>query len=134
MTTNFNKNVSTAMVLLDLEKAFDTVWHQGLICKLSEFNFPLYLIKITQSYLRDRTFIVTANGTQSNEQHIEAGVPQGFILGPLYILYYVNDIPSIEGTRRSLFADDTSLYAASWSTRKALHELQEFTNLVIQIL
>lgn len=92
------------MVLLDLEKDFDTVWHEGLIYKLSELNFPIHLIKITQSYLRDRKFVVTANGTQYNKQSIEAGA----------------------------LADDTALYAASRSTRKVLHKLQEFRNLVIQ--
>lgn len=57
----FNKNLTTGLVLLDLEKAFDSVWHDGLVYKLSKFKHPKYLIKIILSYLQDRKAFVTFN-------------------------------------------------------------------------
>ena len=96
------------MIVLDLEKAFDTVWHHGLIFKLSKFNLPNYLIKIIQNYLKDRKFIVTTNREKSKTQVISAGVPQGPILGPALFLYYINDLQKMTGVKLSLFADETA--------------------------
>lgn len=53
---NFNKNNVTSLVLLDIEKAFDTVWIDGIIYKLLEYQFPKYLTKFLNNYLRNRTF------------------------------------------------------------------------------
>jgi hypothetical protein len=51
VTLNFNNNMSTAAVFLDIEKAFDTTWHPGLLYKLSELEFPTNLIKLISSFL-----------------------------------------------------------------------------------
>ena len=132
ISTNLNKNKTTAMVLLDLEKAFDTVWHKGLIYKLNELKFPIYLIKLAQKYLSGRKFRVLINGTKSEYRDIKAGVPQRSILGPLLFIYYINDIPMSQNVSRSLFADDTSLYTASWSPKLTLHRLQSATNQTLE--
>ena len=126
ISSNFNKNMSTAMLLLDLEKAFDTVWHKGLIYKLDNNNFPVYLTKIIQNYLMNRKFVVTVNGVKSEKQNIKAGVPQGSILGPVLFIYYINDVPRHSGIILSLFADDTAAMAASMSKRLAIQRLQTY--------
>lgn len=113
ISTNFNTKMSTAMLLLDIEKAFDTVWHGGLIYKLHEIGIPLYLIKILQSYLKNRTFKVQINEAHSKLQSVVAGVPQGSILGPALFIYYINDIPRHNDTILTLFADDTGILSAS---------------------
>lgn len=71
---NFNINKSTAMVLLDIEKAFDTVWHKGLVYKLDALGIPRYLVKTTAAYLRDRTFKIIVDSTHSQARPVEAGV------------------------------------------------------------
>lgn len=63
--TSFNEDKSTVAVLLDKEKAFDSVWHDGMIFKLIELNTPAYLIKLIKNYLNDRTFCVCINGNYS---------------------------------------------------------------------
>ncbi|GFU36984.1 RNA-directed DNA polymerase from mobile element jockey [Trichonephila clavipes] len=81
----YNQNQTTGGAFLDAEKAFDRVWHDGLIFKLIQLNFPSYIIKIINSYLSDRTFQVRIDTTLSRIAPIFAGCPQGSILPPSYI-------------------------------------------------
>jgi hypothetical protein len=62
VTLNFNNNMLTAAVFLDIEKAFDTIWHSGLLYKLSESEFSTNLIKLIASFLADRKFKVLVEG------------------------------------------------------------------------
>lgn len=105
------------MIILDLENAFDTVWHKGLIYKRKRDNLPTYVIKIVQNYIKNRRFVVSVNVVRSKEQNIEAGVPQGSIVGPVLFIFYINDITRMIGVLLSLFADDTATYTASMSKR-----------------
>ena len=141
ISTNFNKNKSTALVLLDLEKAFDTVWTEGLIYKLDSFKFPPYILKILLSYLKDRKFVVTVKDTRSEQQKVVAGVPQGTILGPVLFIFFINVIPrsNTQGgipcdsmPRLSIFADDTAAYVSSLSKKLAVTKLQTYTKLLLE--
>lgn len=125
ITKNYNTNKSTALLTLDIEKAFDTVWHKGLIYKLIQNNIPNTLIKIIISFLKNRTFAVKINNTLSNKQKLPAGVPQGAILSPILFNYYVNDIPKHNQTQIALFADDTALIAQSTKKQQANIYLQK---------
>lgn len=125
ITNNFNINKSTAMTLLDIEKAFDTVWHLGLILVMSDLDFPRYIIKLIYNYLTNRYFKVVINGITSKKHLIVAGVPQGSILGPTLFLYYINNIPKDLRVQLGLFADDTALLTASWSKRLATDIVQK---------
>ena len=58
ITKNKSERKSTGVVLLDIEKAFDSVWHDGLIYKLNMFGFPIYLQKLIQSFLSERSFVL----------------------------------------------------------------------------
>lgn len=128
ITTNFNLNKSTAMILLDIEKAFDTVWHRGLIYKLKLIGMPIHIIKLLQSYQIKRTFSVVVNGAASKLQTVVAGVPQGSILGPQLFSYYINDLPIDPNTNTALFAEDTAVYIASWNKNNAIKKLQKTLN------
>ncbi|PJE77813.1 hypothetical protein CI610_03257 [invertebrate metagenome] len=76
------------MVFCDISKAFDRVWHRGLLSKLQNFGITGKLFDWFSSYLRNRCQHVVINGKQSNLTYISAGVPQGPILGPLLFLIF----------------------------------------------
>lgn len=97
-------------VFCDISKAFDRVWHKGLLHKLSGIGCSDHICKWFSSYLSGRRQRVVINGETSDWASIYAGVPQGSILGPLLFLIYINDIVKHIGSSIRLFADDTSLY------------------------
>ena len=97
-------------VFCDISKAFDRVWHKGLLYKLRCMGCSSRVVKWFERYLSQRRQRVVINGQSSDWVHILAGVPQGSILGPLLFLIYINDIVKHIGCSIRLFADDTSLY------------------------
>ena len=94
------------MVLLDLQKAFDTVDHTILCNKLEVMGIASEWFR---SYLNDRQQVVSTNGTQSVSMPVTCGVPQGSILGPLLFLCYVNDMSISIKCKLLLYADDSAL-------------------------
>lgn len=132
-----NKSLSktSAMALLDVEKAFDNVWHDGLVFKLHRFNLPTYLVKIINNYLSNRTFRVSLQGANSDPLNIPAGVPQGSILGPLLYNIFTSDIPPLpENSSLSLFADDTSVVQNGRFIRTLTSRLQRDLNVLSDYL
>jgi hypothetical protein len=75
VTLNFNNNLATAAVFLDIEKAFDTTWQPGFLYKLLKLNLPICIVKFIGSFLTDRKFKVSAEGELSAPREIQAGVP-----------------------------------------------------------
>ena len=98
------------VIFCDISKAFDRVWHKGLLRKLKSVGIRGHLLGWIESYLSNRRQRVVINGCTSEWQNIYAGVPQGSILGPLLFIIYINDIVSDISSCIKLFADDTSLY------------------------
>ena len=95
------------MVFLDISKAFDRVWHDGLVHKLKTLGISGHLLEWLTNYLKDRLQRVFINGYHPDWTKIPAGVPQGSILGPLLFLIYVNDITLDIHSDIYLYADDT---------------------------
>ena len=127
--TAFNKREKLGALFIDIEKAFDKVWHNGLLFKLDRASIPNYLGKWIQNYLSQRTFRVRANGSHSTHRAIETGVPQGSVLGPTLFLIFFNDIikenPSLHEPRIALFADDKAAWVASRSLKTIKDKLQK---------
>ena len=96
-------------VFLDISKAFDRVWHRGLLAKLKSLGVNGPMLIWFESYLSDRKQRVVIDGECSDWQNIQAGVPQGSVLGPLLFLIYINDIVNNISTECFLFADDSLL-------------------------
>jgi hypothetical protein len=128
ITVNFNNNISTTAVFLDIEKAFDTKWHPGLLYKLSKLQFATNLIKLINSYLTNRKFRVSVEGELYTPREIQAGVPQGSVLAPTRYSLYINDTPRTQGVHLALFADDTCLYATDRRESYVLRKLQRGLN------
>ncbi|KAL4104985.1 hypothetical protein QTP88_020260 [Uroleucon formosanum] len=133
LSQNFNNNINTASIYLDVEKAFDRVWHAGLLFKLSQLNIPTDIVKIIESFLTDRTFITKIEDSFSSTRHILAGVPQEFCLSPTLYLTYINDIPTTPKSHISLFVDDTMFFTYDHNQRRAAIQLQhqELDSLII---
>ena len=90
--TGFDSGLPTGMILIDLQKAFDTINHDILLKKMASLGFSNHSIKWFQSYLSGRRFQVSFKDKYSSTAKIECGVPQGSILGLLLFFLYVTDM------------------------------------------
>lgn len=104
-------SIDTRGIFLDISKAFDRVWHEGLVFKLQSYGISGQLLGLIKNFLSERLQRVVINGQTSTWEKILAGVPQGSILGPLLFLIYVNDLPLNIESNVKIFADDTSLFS-----------------------
>jgi hypothetical protein len=108
----FNRKMQNCVIFFDISKAFDKVWHNGLVFKLINHKFDKYIISWISEFLDDRLFQIKINSTFSSEFKIEVGVPQGGVLSPFLFSLYINDIIfdkttfNKTTTESTLFADD----------------------------
>ena len=97
------------MILIDLQKVFDTIDHQILLKKMKYLGFSKNAIIWFKSYLCERKFKISINTSYSSSSNLLCGVPQGSILGPLLFLLYINDLPQAAVSDSLLYADDTCI-------------------------
>ena len=107
----FNRSGATQAVALDISKAFDRVWHAGLLHKLKSYGISGQIFGLTSSFLSNRRLQVVLDGKSSQEYPVNVGVPQGSILGPTLFLLYINDLPDDAICDIAIYADDTTLYS-----------------------
>lgn len=110
VSTNLNKKLITTVVALDMQSAFDTVWHGGLLHKMAKFKMNIFLIKIIASFLKQRGFIVGNARFASQKRLIRAGTPQGSVLSPKLFNIFLSDIPVHNQIITLQFADDILFY------------------------
>ena len=97
------------MILIDLQKVFDTIDHDILLQKLYAIGFFKHSVNWFRSYFRNRAFLVNLWNVFSQPAWVSIGVPQGSVLGPLLILIYINDMSQAVRCNLFLYADDTCL-------------------------
>ena len=125
---SFDDGFEVRGVFVDITKAFDKVWHHGLIYKLKENRVAGDLLDTLTNFLKKRKQRVVLNGQYSTWTNVEAGVPQGSILGPLLFLIYINDLPENLVSNPKLFADDTSLFSVIRNKHLSAQNLNEDLN------
>ena len=116
---SFNRGEHVVAAFLDVEKAFDDVWHNGLRYKIFQLGLPTKMTRSLSDFLVGWLIQVNVNSFLSNQIHPKAGVPQGSVLSPLLFLIYVNGLPPPHHNQNSLsqFADDTAQWAFSRKVR-----------------
>ena len=105
----FDNHQDSIFISLDISKAFDRVWHKGLLFKLKQYGITGNLLLWFNSYLSHRCQRVVVGGKTSSIKYLKAGVPQGSILGPLLFILYINDMTTNLKSNVHQFADDTNL-------------------------
>ena len=129
ITRNFGEKRLTGAVFLDVAKAFDTVWIDGLLYKLTLLNFPSYIVHTFSLYLRGRTFEASFQTATSSRRGMRAGVFQGGLISPVLFSLYVNDMPSpSHHVDLALYADDTAVIATSRKPALLVSYLESYLN------
>ena len=121
---SFDDGFEVRGVFLDISKAFDKVWHKGIIFKLKQNGISGKLLSVLSDFLKDRKQIVILNGQVSSWTGVNAGVLQGSILGPILFLFYINDLADGLSSNAKLFADDTSLFSVTHDIDTSANELK----------
>ena len=105
----FSGSGATRAVALDVSKAFNRVWHAGLLQKLKSYGILGQIFALISSFVSNRQRVVL-DGKSLQEYPVNAGVLQGSILGPTHFLLYVNDLPDDVICNIAIYADDTTVY------------------------
>ena len=126
------ESLEVRAVFLDISKAFDKVWHEGLIFKLEQNGVSGNILKLFQNYLNNRKQRVVLNGSFSNYSRIESGVPQGSVIGPLLFLVYINDLERNIKSNVKFFADDTTLFSIVKDPKISANDLNHVLDVIHQ--
>ena len=110
---------------LNISKAFDKVWHEGLIFKLKQNGISAKLLNLIKDFLKNKKQRVVLNGQFSSWADVDTGVPQESILGPLLFLIYINDLTNDLSSSTKLFVDDTSLFSVVFHVDASEKELND---------
>ena len=120
----FNWSGATQAVALDISKAFDRVWHAGLLHKLKSYGISGQIFGLISSFLSNRQLRVVLDEKSSQEYPVNAGVPQGSILGPTLFLLYINDLLDDIICNIAIYADDTTLYSKCFQASDLWQQLE----------
>ncbi|GFX36927.1 RNA-directed DNA polymerase from mobile element jockey [Trichonephila clavipes] len=120
----------TGGFFLDVQKAFDRIWHKGLIYKLIERNFPPYLIHIINSFLKNRAFRVKIDHFISQNGSLKSGCPQGSLLSPILFNIFTSDFPTHPEASIHLFADDAAILVTKKTESEVRSGLQSYLHIL----
>ena len=117
-------------ITFDFSKAYDRVNRSILLSKLVDLNVEPYLISVVDNWLQNRKFFVSHRGSNSDEQDLPNGIPQGSALSVLLWLVYVNDI-DIDANASNIYVDDVIVWASGPTRSSVLNQLQSMATRVI---
>ena len=119
VVTSMDKQMNTSMILVDLQKAFDTLDHGVRLKKMKYFGFRASVIKWFESYFSNRQLLVCIDNAFSEYGTLKCSVPRGSVFGPLIFLLYVNDLPqSLSDPGSYLYPDDTCIFYQDENVKK----------------
>ena len=121
---SLSKKQITIVVFIDLHKAFDSVWHLGIIYKLFRLGIQGRMLRWIKNYLSERTFKVFYEGKHSIDKKITSGVPQGAILSPLLFNVFTSDLPIVDGIQSTEYADDLAFFCSGSDPVQVMQKLQ----------
>ena len=107
----FKRSGATRALALDISKAFDRVWHTGVLHKLKSYGILGQIFALISSFLSNRRLRVVLDGKSSQEYPVNAGVSQGSFLGTTFFFLYINDLPDDFICDIAIYADDSTLYS-----------------------
>ena len=107
----FNRCGATRDVAFDISKAFNRVWHAGVLYKRSSYGISGKIFGFISSFLSNWQLQMVLDGKSLQEYAVNTGVPQGSILDPTLFLLYINDLPDVIICNIAIYANDTTLYS-----------------------
>ena len=116
---------STLAVFLDIEKAYDMVWRDGLLHKMRSIGICVNMLRWIRSFLGKRKFQVRIGTCFSDTFSLENGIPQGSVLSPLLFAIMINDFPTSTGAEINIFADDSCIWDTGLDIQNLIENLQK---------
>ena len=121
------------LLLIDFSKAFDMVEHSILLKKLEHYGIRGKASQWITSYLHNKMQFVSIDGTDSKTRHMQYGVPQGSILGPLLFIIYINDIPNVSQIAKFiLYADDANIIITGNNITEVDAQLRDLCKILLK--
>ena len=122
-----NNRQYTMAVMLDLEKAFDLVWHRGLLYKMTQKGLNGNIVNFVADFLSNRSIQVRVGAAMSSSYELQNGTPQGSVISPLLFLLMIDDIDEPEdGVKLSLFADDSAAWKSGSNLAALTKDIQRY--------
>lgn len=125
---SFQSKSFTITVYLDLQSAFDSIWYDGLLIKMSQIGVPNYILKWFTSYFQNRKISVRLGTEYSTEGDLVVGVPQGAVLSPLLFNVMLHDLPTDPYVKVISYADDITLVSSDKNITIARNNIQSYLN------
>lgn len=129
ISDKLSRGHTSAMLLLNVQQAYDRVWHVRLILKLTPLGYPPSLIKLIQSYFSDREFKVRLGQSLLDPRRVLAGVPQGSVLFPILFNIFSHNIPTHLNVVNALYGDDIALLSSGLCITNSTTHMQKLPSI-----